>query len=86
MSYRVKDYWKNTISELDSLEELREYISSNQVTHSVDFGYELQFNYFEYDYNLHENMYEQFGDDSGSLKMVRILYSPGQDDIEDEIL
>jgi hypothetical protein len=82
MSYIVKDFWKNVIVEFDYESELNDYISSSLMTSSVAFDEDVPLNYFQYDYDLHQNLYSSSVSNSSldSLEIFRITYQPGHND------
>jgi hypothetical protein len=82
MSYIVKDFWKNVIAEFDYEYELYDYISSSATTSSVAFGEDVDLNYFQYDYNLHESLYSSSLYNLDSLEIIRVTYQPGHNDDE----
>jgi len=83
MSFRVKDFYKNILAEFDTYDEMESYISSSQVTSSIELGEDCGISYFQFDDNIHEIL-ETSGSlyTSGSKEVVRITYLPGEDDVE----
>jgi hypothetical protein len=81
MSYRVKDYWKNTIAEFDTSEEMYLYVSSSQYTSSILTNQESSsLNYFQWDFDLHSNFESSSFIDDIAKQLIRVTYQPGEDD------